>query len=365
MGIFSVVEEMGMEEVVFCHDEDSGLKAIIAINDTTLGPALGGTRMKDYATEEEALLDACRLARAMTYKAALADLDLGGGKAVILGDPSRKSEALLRAYGRFVHRLGGRYITSVDSGLSSQDLEMVMRETPYAHGGPPRGGRGGDPSPITAFGVFKGMETCLEALGEQPSLRGKRVAIQGLGQVGRALAAMLIEAGAHVIAADVDEDKVGVCQEEYGAEPCSPGDIHQVECDIFAPCALGGAINSTTINELKCRIIAGAANNVLAQAELAEELHQRGLLYAPDYVINAGGLIHVALEKTPYLPSEIQQIVSGIRGRLSAIFARAAREDLPPLVISNRMARERIAGSGKLASLRTDFGRSIYVDRGI
>lgn len=356
MEIFRTAEELGMEEVVFCHDRDSGLKAIIAIHDTTLGPALGGTRMKAYAGESEALLDACRLARAMTHKAALADLDLGGGKAVILGDPAEKSEALLRAYGRFVHRLGGRYITSVDSGFFSEDLEVVTRETPYAFGGLPRGGRGGDPSPSTAYGVFCGMKACLEAVGEEPSLKGKRVALQGLGQVGRALVSLLVEAGAHVITADVQEDKVKGCEAEFGTENCSPADIHRVECDIFAPCALGGAINAAAIGELKCRIVAGAANNVLSEAGLEEELHKRGFLYAPDYVINAGGLIHVALEKTAWLPSEIRGIVGGIQERLAKIFARAARENLSPLTVSNRMAAERIAAAGKWVSLRTDFG---------
>ncbi len=360
MEILKIAEEMEMEEVVFCHDRDSGLKAIIAIHDTTLGPALGGTRMRAYASEAEALKDVCRLARAMTRKAALANLDLGGGKAVILGDPAKKPEALIRAYGRFVHRLGGRYITSVDSGFSSQDLEMVMRETPYAHGGPPKGGRGGDPSPTTAYGVFRGMEACLEAVGEKPSLKGKRVAIQGLGQVGRSLVALLIEAGAHVIATDIAAEKAGSCEAEFGTEPCPPDDIHRVECDIFAPCALGGAISAATIGELKCRIVAGAANNILAEEGLEEELHRRGLLYAPDYVINAGGLIHVAMEKTPYLSPEIREIVGGIKDRLVTIFARAAREDLPPLIVSNRMAAERIAAGRKWAALRTDFKSRCY-----
>jgi leucine dehydrogenase len=364
MDTFKVAEELGLEEVVFCHDRQTGLKAIIAIHDTTLGPALGGTRMKAYATEEDALWDACRLARAMSYKAALADLDLGGGKAVIIGDPAQKTEALLRAYGRFVDRLGGRYITSVDSGFSSEDLEVVRRETPYAHGGLARGGRGGDPSPDTAYGVFKGMEACLEALGEEPSLRGKKVAVQGLGNVGIALVSLLTEAGASVVAADIQEDKVGACVSQLGAEPCSCAQIHRVECDIYSPCALGGAVNPLNIQELNCRIIAGAANNVLADARLGLELHEKGILYAPDYVINAGGLIHVALEKTPCQPQEIRQMVSGIKGRLLQIFRRSALEGLPPVTVSNRMAEERLEAGRKWGSLRTDFSRSFYLQKG-
>lgn len=362
MDVFHVAEEMGMEEVVFFHDRETGLRAIIALHNTTLGPALGGTRMKAYASEEEALGDACRLARAMTYKAALADLDLGGGKAVIMGDPRQKTEALLRAYGRFVHRMGGRYITSVDSGFLSEDLEVVRRETPFAHGGLVRGGRGGDPSPTTAYGVFQGMEACLEALGEEPSLRGKRVAVQGLGSVGLALVTLLVEAGARVTAADLREDKVKACA-SLGAVPCSPGEIHRVDCDIFSPCALGGTVDGISLREMNCKIIAGAANNVLAHASLSHELHQKGILYAPDYVINAGGLIHVALEKTPYLPGEIKGIVSAIKDRLLEIFRRSAQEGLPPLMISNQMAEERLEGGRKWASLRTDFRDSIYLNQ--
>lgn len=361
MDVFNVAEELGLEEVVFCHDRETGLKAIIAIHDTTLGPALGGTRMKSYASEEDALMDACRLARAMTYKAALADLDLGGGKAVIIGSPEQKTEGLMRAYGRFVNRLGGRYITSVDSGFFSEDLAVVRRETPFAHGGPARGGKGGDPSPMTAYGVFKGMEACLEALGEEPALKGKKVAVQGLGSVGAALVSLLVKAGAHVITADIEDGKVRACSSELGVKPCSCAEIHRVECDIFAPCALGGAVDAQKMKEMKCRIIAGAANNVLTDSSLGEELHQRGILYAPDYVINAGGLIHVALEKTPWLPLEIQEIVSGIKGRLLEIFQRSTREGLPPLTVSNRMAEERLEAGRKWLSLRTNFKDSIYL----
>lgn len=361
MDTFKVAEELGLEEVIFCHDRETGLKAIIAIHDTTLGPALGGTRMKAYASEEEALWDASRLARAMTYKSALAGLDLGGGKAVIMGGPAQKTEGLLRAYGRFVNRLRGRYITSVDSGFFSQDLEVVRRETPYAHGGLFRGGKGGDPSPNTAYGVFKGMEACLEALGEGPSLKGKKVAVQGLGSVGKALVSLLMEAGAQVVAADIQEDKVRACVSQMGAEPCSCAQIHRVKCDIFAPCALGGAVDALNLQEMNCRVIAGAANNVLADDRLGAELHQRGILYAPDYVINAGGLIHVALEKTPYLPQEIREIISGIKGRLLEIFRRSALEGLPPLTVSNRMAEERLEAGRKWLSLRTDFSESFYL----
>ena len=345
MEIFKTAEELGMEEVVFCHDRDSGLKAIIAIHDTTLGPALGGTRMRAYESEAEALLDACRLARAMSYKAALANLDLGGGKAVILADPSQKSEALLRAYGRFIHRLGGRYITSVDSGFFSRDLEMVIRETPYAVGGPPKGGRGGDPSPSTAYGVFKGMEACLEAVGEEPSLQGKRVAVQGLGQVGRSLADLLVQAGAHVIAADVQEDKVLTCAAELGTEPCSPEDIHRVDCDIFAPCALGADLNPSTIPELACAAVAGCANNQLATPEDADRLVARGILYAPDFVVNAGGIINIAAEQGGYDVNRAATLVDRIFDNLTETFDTADRLGIGTERAAELIAEERIAAA--------------------
>ncbi len=356
MSVLNRLEKLGMEKIVFCHDRGTGLKAIIAIHDTTLGPALGGTRMRPYPTEEEALEDVCKLACSMSYKAALAGLDLGGGKAVIIGDPVKdKTEALLRAFGRFVNRLGGSYITSADMNINQEDVDLMSRETPFAHGGLPQGGRGGSPSPTTAYGVFKGIEACLEARGENPSLTGKKVVVQGLGNVGRVLCGHLAEAGASLTVCDIDKEKLQGMVKAYGAVPCSPEEAHRIECDILSPCAAGGIINPETIKEINCRIIAGGANNVLSDISLGEELHQRGILYASDYVINAGGLIHVAYEKTHYLKEEIMAFVAGIKVRLLEIFKRSAAENLPPCLISEQLAKERIAAGRKLLALRKDF----------
>jgi leucine dehydrogenase len=356
MAGFAAMEQTGMEEMVFCHDPKTGLKAIIAIHDTTLGPAMGGTRMKAYPSEEEALADVAALARAMSYKAAMAGLDLGGGKAVIMGDPrTQKNEALLRAYGRFVERLGGRYITAVDSGINEYDVDTIRRETRHALGGTAAGGRGGCPSPATAFGVWQGIRASAEAMWGSPSLEGKTVALQGLGSVGRVLARHLIEDGARLLVSDVDsacgQDVTCMARVEW----VNPEELHQAECDIFAPCALGGVITAETLPQLRCRIVAGAANNVLADPSLADELHRRGILYAPDYVINAGGLIYIAHERTPYLPDEIMGIVGRIGDRLRLVFERASRENISPLWVANRMAEERIGSVKELLKLRSAF----------
>ncbi len=362
MSIFLRAEEFGMEQLIFFRNESSGLKAIIAIHDTTLGPALGGTRMKPYATEDEALDDVCNLARAMTYKNSIAGLDLGGGKAVIIGDPQKdKTEGLLRAYGRCIGRLGGSYITSVDSGFNPEDVDIVERETPFAHGGMPKAGRGGTPSPATAYGVFKGMEACMEALGEEPSLAGKKVAVQGLGNVGSVLCQYLSEVGAKLFVSDIMEEKVVKAAEQYGATVISNEEIHKVECDIFSPCGIGGVINKSSIKELNCRVIAGASNNILAEPGLEKDLHQGGILYAPDYVINAGGVIYVAMEKTQYSKEEILSFVARIKDRLREILSRSKKENLPPTIVSNRIAEERIAFVRNALTLRNDFRGNIHV----
>lgn len=356
MVCFADMDRFGMEEVVFCRDHDTDLRGIIAIHDTTLGPAVGGTRMKAYATESEAMHDVAALAKAMTYKAALAGLDLGGGKAVIIGDPLQmKTESLLRAYGRFVERLGGRYVTSVDSGINQFDIDCIRRETKYAIGGCAVGGRGGCPSPATAFGVLEGIKASAEAVYGSPDLSGKVVAVQGVGNVGRALCQHLHDEGAELIISDVDaflgEE---VCQ-QFGAQWVEPADIHKVPCDIFAPCALGDVVTKQTLPELNCKIIAGAANNVLADIQFADSLHKRGILYAPDYVINAGGLIYISYEHTTYTTPEIMATVGRIRDRLDQVFARAASEDRSPLGVANTMAEERIESVKGLLTLRATF----------
>ncbi|MFN2590836.1 MAG: Glu/Leu/Phe/Val dehydrogenase, partial [Actinomycetota bacterium] len=256
------------EEIVFFNDPPSGLHAIVAIHSTTLGPALGGTRFYPFATEDEALRDVLRLARGMTYKAAAAGLDLGGGKAVIIGDPKRmKSEELLRAYGRFLDTLGGRYITAEDIGTSRDDMDLIRRETRYVTGVSPELGGSGDPSPVTAYGVYLGLRAAAEEAWQEHSLKGRTVAVQGVGKVGYYLVKHLVEEEARVVVADVDVDAVARAVRDFGVETTDPDKIHAVECDVYAPCALGGVIRDDTLPELKCRIVAGAANNQLERPE--------------------------------------------------------------------------------------------------
>ncbi|WP_276324456.1 Leu/Phe/Val dehydrogenase [Dethiobacter alkaliphilus] len=356
MVCFADMERFGMEEFVFCRDSETGLQAIVAIHDTTLGPALGGTRMKVYATEKEALLDVASLARAMTYKAAMAGLDLGGGKAVIIGDPEKeKTESLLRAYGRFVERLGGRYITSVDSGINQYDIDCIRRETKYAVGGSAVGGRGGCPSPATAYGVLEGIRACATQVYGSPELKGKVVAVQGVGNVGRALCQYLADEGAKLIISDVNKALGQEIMNRFGARWVEPDEVHKVTCDIFSPCALGNVVTEETLPEFDCRIIAGAANNVLADNSLADRLHESEILYAPDYVINAGGLIYVANENTSCTSPEIMAVVGRIGERLAQVLARANREDSSPLWVADKMAEERVQSVKGLLSLRSSF----------
>jgi leucine dehydrogenase len=291
MEIFKIMQEYDYEQLVFCQDKSSGLKAIIAIHDTTLGPALGGTRIYDYKTDEEAIIDALRLARGMTYKNAAAGLNLGGGKAVIIGDPKKiKSEALFRAFGRFVEGLNGRYITGEDMNMTQKDAAYVNCETNYIVG---LETGSGNPSPMTAYGVFKGMQAAVNEVYGSDDLEGKTVAIQGLGAVGRILAELLYEAGAKLIVTSRDQAKVAKAVAELGATAVEPDEIYGVECDVFSPCAIGAIINDKTIEQLKCKIIAGPANNQLAQPRHGDVLHEKGILYVPDYVINSGGVINI------------------------------------------------------------------------
>jgi leucine dehydrogenase len=294
----------GHEEVVYFNDPSSGLRAIIAIHSTVLGPALGGTRFYPYSSEDAALQDVLRLSRGMTYKAAAAGLDLGGGKAVILGDPKRsKSEQLLRAYGRFVESLGGRYITAEDIGTSRDDMDVIRRETRFVTGVSPSIGGSGDPSAITAYGVYLSMLACAEDRWHTHSLQGRRVAVQGVGKVGHALVKLLVEqGGAKVIVSDIDVDSVARAVRDFGADTAPPDQIHAVECDVFAPCALGGIINDETTPRLRCSVVAGSANNQLERPEHGKALQELGILYAPDFVVNAGGLINVADELRGYQP---------------------------------------------------------------
>lgn len=356
----SVFDELGgeYEQVVFFHDPPTGLRAIVAIHSTTLGPALGGTRFYPFASEREALRDVLRLARGMTYKAAAAGLDLGGGKAVIVGDPKRiKTEELLRAYGRFIETLGGRYVTAEDIGTNRDDMDIIRRETRYVTGVAPELGGSGDPSPVTAFGVYLGMVACAEEAWQEHSLSGRKVAVQGVGKVGYHLVKHLVEAGAKVVVSDVDVDAVGRAVRDFGVETAESEKIHAQECDIFAPCAMGGIIRDDTIPELKCRVVAGSANNQLGRPEHGEALQAAGMLYAPDYVINAGGLINVADELQGYNPERAKARVQSIYRTLREIFLMAREKSISTAAAADAFAEKRIGRIGRIRLYWVPGGR--------
>lgn len=351
MGIFDTMGRLDYEQLVFCQDKASGLKAIICIHDTTLGPALGGTRMWNYQTEEEAIRDVMRLARGMTYKNAAAGLNIGGGKTVIIGDSqTEKSEELFRALGRFVQGLGGRYITAEDVGTNVKDMDWVRLETQFVTGVSSSYGSSGDPSPMTARGVWRGMKAAAKEVYGSANLSGKTIAIQGLGHVGQYLAQYLSKEGARLIVTDINSEAVRQVVNETGAVAVKPEEIYSVECDIYAPCALGAVINDQTISHLKCRIVAGAANNVLAEEKHGDQLHKLGILYAPDYVINAGGVINVADELEGYNYERALKKVEGIYDNLAKVIAIAKREQIPTYRAADRMAEERIEKIGRVKS---------------
>jgi leucine dehydrogenase len=332
------------EQVVFVQDEDAGLRAIIAIHNTTLGPALGGTRMYPYATEELALRDVLDLSRGMTYKAAAAGLDLGGGKAVIIGDPlEQKSDALLRAYGRFVNRLAGVFFTGEDVGTDVSDMETVRTETRFVGGLSRERGGGGDPSPITAYGVLQGMKACAAERWGHDSLEGRTVAIQGLGKVGWQLAELLQRAKATVVGSDVNGDRAARARQLLGIETVDPDAIYDVSADIFAPCALGGAISVNTVPRLKCEVIAGSANNQIASPPAVRMLSERRILYAPDYVINAGGLMNVWVELQGYDSARALKLAGNIYVNLRKVFSIARELRMTTSAAADRIAEDRLA----------------------
>ena len=358
MSVFEHINGDGYEQVVFCSDDHSGLRAIIAIHSTALGPALGGTRFYPYRSEEEALVDVLRLAKGVTYKAAAAGLDLGGGKAVIMGDPKRiKTEELLRAYGRFVETLSGRYITAEDVGTQLEDMDVVRRESRWVTGCSHTYGGSGDPSPVTAWGVMHGMKACcLEVFGDA-SLAGRTVALQGVGKVGHALCGYLVEQGANVTIADVDLDNLGRAVADYGVETTPLDTVHEMEADIFAPCALGGIVNDDTISKLRCKIIAGSANNQLARDEHGEKLRDLGILYAPDFVVNSGGLINVEDELRGYDRERAMKRVEGIYKQLQLIFTMAKERHLSTSAAAMEHAESRIRRISRLRLVRVaEFG---------
>ncbi len=350
MNIFNKMNEMGHEQINFFHDSSSGLKAIVAIHNTTLGPALGGARMWNYASEEEALIDVLRLSQGMTYKAAIAGLNLGGGKAVIIGDAkTQKSEKFFRSFGRFIEGLGGRYITAEDVNTTVKDMEHVKKETNYVTGISRALGGSGDPSPVTALGVYVGIKAAAKERLGLKSLSGLKVAIQGLGHVGQYLAEYLYKDGVELFVTDLEKSRVKSVVRKFGAKASGRDDIHALDVDVFAPCALGAILNDKTIPELKCTIVAGAANNQLAEPTVhGGELKKRNILYAPDYAINAGGLINVSNEMEGYNRERAFKQAEGIYDILQAIFKRAREEDIPTNKASDILAEERIRNIGEL-----------------
>ncbi|UFJ43281.1 leucine dehydrogenase [Brevibacillus humidisoli] len=356
MQIFEYMQRYDYEQLLLCHDQSSGLRAIIAIHDTTLGPALGGTRMWTYNSEEEAVIDALRLARGMTYKAAAAGLNLGGGKAVIIGNPKTdKSEALFRAFGRYIQGLNGRYITAEDVGTTVADMDMIHEETDFVTGVSPAFGSSGNPSPVTAYGVYRGMKAAAKVAYGSDSLSDKVVAVQGVGNVAYNLCKHLHEEGAHLVVTDINEENVSRAVADFGAKAVGVQEIFSVECDIFSPCALGAVVNDDTIPLLKAKVIAGAANNQLKEERHGDLIHEKGIIYAPDYVINAGGLINVADELQGYNRERALKKVEGIYDNIMRLFEIAEREGIPSYQAADRMAEERIA---RIASSRSMFVRN-------
>jgi len=351
MELFKYMEKYDYEQLVICQDQASGLKAIIAIHDTTLGPALGGCRMWTYASEEEAIEDALRLARGMTYKNAAAGLNLGGGKTVIIGDPFKdKNEEMFRALGRFIQGLNGRYITAEDVGTTVLDMDIIHEETNYVTGISPAFGSSGNPSPVTAYGVYLGIKaSAKEAFGSE-ELAGKKIAVQGLGNVAYTLCEYLHKDGADLIVTDINEAAIKRVVETFGATVVAPNDIYAVEADIFAPCALGAIINDTTIPQFKFKIIAGSANNQLQESRHGQILHDKGIVYAPDYVINAGGVINVADELYGYNRERAFKRVESIYDSLLKIYEISKVENIPTYLAANRLAEERIIRVSKSRS---------------
>lgn len=347
---FELIEKHGgHEQVVYCHDKDSGLKAIIAIHNTTLGPALGGTRMWPYASEEEALVDVLRLSKGMTYKASAAGLNLGGGKAVIIGDPKKdKSEALFRNFGAFVNSLNGKYITAEDVGTTVQDMSYIFMETPYVTGIPVSFGGSGDPSPYTAHGVLMGIKASVKHQLKTDSLKGVRVAVQGLGNVGSHLVEYLVKEGAKVVIADIDPEKTKRVADKHNVEMVAADQIISQDCDVFAPCALGAIINDKSLPTLKCKVIAGAANNQLSEDRHGDALRELGILYAPDYVINSGGLINVFVELEGYSADRAIEKTQQVYNSLMEVYAIADRENISNQKAADHLAEKRIKGIGQL-----------------
>ncbi|MCB0478425.1 MAG: Glu/Leu/Phe/Val dehydrogenase [Crocinitomicaceae bacterium] len=345
-----VIERMSQynhEQLLFCNDNATGLKAIIAVHNTTLGPALGGTRMWSYKNENEALIDVLRLSRGMTYKNSISGLNLGGGKAVIIGDSrTMKSEALFRRFGKFVESLGGKYITAEDVGINPQDMTWVNMETNNVVGLP---GKSGDPSPVTAYGVYMGMKAAAKVQFGSDSLAGKKIAVQGVGHVGEYLVQHLSKEGADIYVTDIFEETLNRVAKENGAKVVSPDTIYDIDMDIYAPCALGATVNDETLDRLKCSIIAGAANNQLQKESVhGEVVKQKGMIYVPDFMINAGGVINCYAEVKGLSAEWAMGKAEEIYNRTLEIVNRSNSEGTPTYKIANKMAEERIESIGKV-----------------
>ncbi len=357
MQIFEMMESNDHEQVVYCSNIESGLRAIIAIHDTTLGPALGGTRMWNYSTSDQALNDVLRLSRGMTYKAAVAGLNLGGGKAVIIGDSrTQKNELLFRTFGKFVDGLAGRYITAEDVGTDVRDMEYVRMETKYVTGISKALGGSGDPSPVTAYGVYVGMKACAKEKWGSDSLRGRKVAIQGAGQVARYLCEHLYSEGAELYITDIIDDKVKRILETVKAYVVKPEEIYDVDAEIFSPTALGGIINDDTLSRFKFEIIAGGANNQLEdENKHGKMLMDKGILYAPDYVINSGGLINVSNELEGYRQDRAMKQAEGIYEIVKKVLTISKEQNIPTHVASNKLAEERLRKIGGIRKIYSGY----------
>lgn len=353
-GIFQTMKEMKHEQVDFCHDEETGLKAIIAVHNTVLGPALGGTRVWDYKNEADAIKDVLRLSRGMTYKSAISGIHLGGGKAVIISDPRvPKNEAFWRRYGKFVNSLQGKYITAEDVGTSTREMEFVAAETSFVAGKPAYMGGSGDPSPVTAHGVYLGMKAAVKRWTGSDSLEGKRILVQGAGHVGQYLITQLVKESAYVMVADINENNLATVTNTFKVEVVNPNDVYSVDMDIYSPCALGATLNTNTISELKCAVIAGAANNQLEDEEIhGKMISEKGILYAPDFLINAGGVINCYTEVAGIDRSMSKDLTAKIYDKTLEIFDTAAKENISTHKAALLLAESRIKDIARLKSIR-------------
>jgi len=343
--IFGYMEHYDYENVLLCQDRNLDFRAIIAIHDTTLGPATGGCRMWQYDNEMDAIEDALRLAKGMTYKYAAAGVNLGGGKAVIIGDPRRRDrEPVFRILGKFINRLGGKYITGEDVGTTLKDMEYIRMETEHVVTLPTYLGGAGDIAPMTAFGVVRAMQACCKRVYGDDSLEGKIVAVQGLGAVGHNAVGQLHNLGAKLVVSDIDSKKADTMVARYGTEMVNPEEIYDVDCDIFCPCALGGILNDDTLNRLKCKVICGSANNQLKEERHGELLEKKGMVYAPDYIANAGGTIYDTdrLGSGGVNNERGKEKVSRIYDNMEKVFEIADRDNIPTYLAADRMAEERI-----------------------